>query len=290
MHAPAAALQQASGADPPPAVALAVLYRPAAVDKQDGHLLQLAAQAMLHIDTVLHTEPDTRLSVVEWHFAAATAETATRYTLAHLDPTTSPEPPPWRGAADWWRQARDAAAPLFDDVLHRRDQPPPIIRWAEAAQQAMAAEFGPLTALERQPPAPLTGWTALQLQHIASTLPTIAARLNTAVDEWADEGGVHADARNIVRDRDDHDRITDALHGRIVTIDRQDIEPIHNALAYARHRCRHLSNAVSDAAADLGVCHARPPLADRPQPDPDRPSPAHRPHQGPPAPSAGPER
>ena len=290
VHAPAAALQQAAGADPPPPAALTVLDRPAASDKQERHLLQLAAQAMLHIDAVLHTEPATRLSVVEWHFAAATAETATRYTVALLNPSPPPEPPPWRGAAAWWRQARDAAAPFIDDVLHRRDRPPPIIRWAEAAQQAMAAEFGPLTVLERRPPEPLTGWTALQLQHIASTLPTIAARLNVAAGQWAEEGLVRADARDVVRDRDDHDRITDALHGRIVTVDHQDIHPIHAALVHARSRCRHLANAVSDSAADLGVSRMRPPLADRPQADPDHSRWVHRPHQGPSAPSAAPER
>lgn len=283
----AAELALAAGLDPPHRRHNSVLDRPVlASDPTSGPpAVQLAAQAIRHLEAAVAqataapdggTQP---LTVTEWQFAVLAAETATRHILAlrGSDPAAEPMHP----AAQAWCKARAATAPFRDGILHRRDHPPDTITWAILTHKALTAELGPLTRAGHPPHEQRDGWVVLQMQIVASTLPRLTGHLHATAEQWAQHGLVRADARDLIRGRDD--RVTAVLQGQTVTVHATDLRPTLAALRTA-------GKLTADLAADVNLAppETRPlagaytAAADRPILRPDNtPRPPQQPRHGP---------
>lgn len=283
VNSAAAQLARGAGLDPPHRSPTSILDQPVQISgPPDGPpAVQLAAQAIRHLETAVgqataspsgDTPP---LTVTEWTFAVLAAETATRHILAVTG--SPPDAEPAHPAAQAWRDVRAAAAPLRDGILHRRDQrPPDTIAWAILTTKALTAEFGPLARSGHPPPEQRDGWAVLQIQTIASALPRLTQRLHAAAAQWA-HGGVHANARDLIRGRDD--RIDAVLAGHTVTVDATDLQPTLAALRTAETLTAALAADVNrvpaaaqpTAAASIAAANrrsARPANAPQPTPQP----------------------
>jgi hypothetical protein len=242
----ALAVERDAQADPPTAVAAAMLDRivpapgppsPAA----DAGAVDAVAALVAAVERAVRGE---ELRLRDFRAAVAAAEVTSRAAAPVVAAAAGGDAGPLLVTGLAWQLAGRTSTVFTDGRRGADPDPRGVTAWAQALAGAVRAETGspdegPVTRTADGPAA-----ASERLRQVTAQLPVLAEQLTAAVDRWARVGGLYARARDLPPMEDmPADRVRAVIAGRHVPVQGADL----GALRRATDRATDLSTGLADA-------------------------------------------